>query len=45
MNAVTAIFFGIIGAGLIMTSVSLLAIGLIGLTATRIKREHIEMFI
>ena len=45
MNSITAFFFGIIGAGLIMTSVSLLAIGLIGLTATKIRREHIEMFI
>lgn len=45
MNYIMSIFLGIIGAGLIMTSVTFLAIGLIGLTATQIKREHIEMFI
>lgn len=45
MNYILSVFIGILGAGLITTSVTLIAIGIIGMTATKIKREHIEMFI
>lgn len=45
MNYIISVFIGILGVGLITTSVTLLVIGLIGLAATKIKREHIEMFI